>query len=101
LPGESDANRAERDRLLEAEIELRRSIERVAAMRRGLPPGGAVPEDYVFDDAGGEVRRSELFEPGKDTLAIYSLMYGPKAERPCPSCSTSPPRAGGRTGSRA
>jgi predicted dithiol-disulfide oxidoreductase (DUF899 family) len=88
FPGESDAYRAARDRLLDAEIELRRSIERVAAMRRGLPPGGAVPEDYVFEDSGGEVRFSDLFEPGKDTLAIYSFMYGPKAERPCPACTS-------------
>lgn len=88
FPGESDAYRAARDRLLEAEIELRRSIERVAAMRRGLPPGGAVPEDYVFEDAGGEVRLSDLFEPGKDTLAIYSFMYGPEVERPCPACTS-------------
>jgi predicted dithiol-disulfide oxidoreductase (DUF899 family) len=88
FPGESDAYRAARDRLLDAEIELRRSIERVAAMRRGLPPGGAVPDDYVFEDTGGEVRLSNLFEPGKATLAIYSFMYGPEAERPCPACTS-------------
>lgn len=88
FPGESDAYRAARDRLLGAEIELRRSIERVAAMRRRLPPGGAVPEDYVFENAGGGVRLSDLFEPGKDTLAIYSFMYGPEVERPCPACTS-------------
>jgi predicted dithiol-disulfide oxidoreductase (DUF899 family) len=88
FPGESDAYRAARDRLLEAEIELRRSIERVAAMRRGLPPGGAVPEDYVFEDKDGGVRLSDLSEPGKDTLAIYSFMYGPEVERPCPACTS-------------
>jgi predicted dithiol-disulfide oxidoreductase (DUF899 family) len=84
--------------LLEREIELRRQMEAVAAERRELPPGGVVPEDYAFQGAGeAEVRLSELFEPGKDSLAIYSFMFprdpgddrpGPEplAEGPCPSC---------------
>jgi predicted dithiol-disulfide oxidoreductase (DUF899 family) len=88
FPGESGEYRAARDRLLAAEIELRRSIERVAAERRALPPGGAVPEDYVFEEAGGEVRLSEVFEPVKDTLAVYSFMYGPEDDRPCPACTS-------------
>ncbi len=109
FPGESAEYRAARDRLLEQEIELRRAMEAVAAARRKLPPGGAVPEDYVFqgrgaDGAPTEVRLSELFAPGKDSLAIYNFMFprapedqrsGPKggqtallplAESPCPSC---------------
>jgi len=49
FPGESADYRAARDRLLEQEIELRRAMEAVAAARRGLPPGGIVPEDYVFE----------------------------------------------------
>jgi predicted dithiol-disulfide oxidoreductase (DUF899 family) len=96
-----------RDRLLEAEVELRRAVERVAAQRRALPPGGVVPEDYVFEDAGGgSVRFSELFAPGKDTLVLYSFMFPrysgdsrpgpaegetarlPLAETPCPSCTS-------------
>ena len=48
FPGESAEYRAARDRLLEQEIELRRATEAVAAARRDLPPGGVVPEDYVF-----------------------------------------------------
>jgi predicted dithiol-disulfide oxidoreductase (DUF899 family) len=88
FPGESSEYREARDRLLQAEMELRRSIERVAAARRELPPGGVVPEDYVFEGIRGEVRLSELFEPGKDTLAVYSFMHGPAMERPCPSCSS-------------
>jgi predicted dithiol-disulfide oxidoreductase (DUF899 family) len=108
FPGESDAYRRERIRLLEAEIGLRRAIEEVAAQRRALPPGGAVPEDYRFEevsDGGGEVRFSELFAPRKDTLVIYSFMFprywadtrsGPggetgrlrPAETPCPSCTS-------------
>ena len=52
FPGESAEYRAARDRLLEQEIELRRAMEAVAAARRELPPGGVVPEDYVFQGAG-------------------------------------------------
>src|SRR6059036_4812 len=78
FPGESEEYRRERNRLLQAEVELRRAIERVAAQRRALPPGGAVPHDYRFEEAsdgGDEVRFSELFAPGKDTLVIYSFMF--------------------------
>ena len=98
FPGESEEYRTARARLLEREIGLRRELEAVAAQRRELPPGGVVPEDYVFKGAGAAaVRMSELFEPGKDSLAIYSFMFprdpgddrpGPEplAEGPCPSC---------------
>jgi predicted dithiol-disulfide oxidoreductase (DUF899 family) len=110
LPGESREYRAARDRLLEREIVLRREMEEVAALRRELPPGGPVKMDYVFqgegeDGAPADVRLSELFEPGKDSLVIYSFMFprdpgdqtpGPRdgetarlplAEGPCPSCT--------------
>src|SRR6516165_7883545 len=109
FPGESPAYRAARDRLLDQEIELRRVTEAVAAARRELPPGGIVPEDYVFQGAGADgtptdVRLSELFAPGKNSLVIYSFMFPrdpgdetpgptegqtallPLAEGPCPSC---------------
>ena len=49
FPGESAEYRAARNRLLEREVELRRQMEAVAAARRELPPGGPVPEDYVFE----------------------------------------------------
>jgi predicted dithiol-disulfide oxidoreductase (DUF899 family) len=110
FPGESAEYRAARDKLLEQEIQLRRDTEAVAVARRDLPAGGAVPEDYVFrglgaDGAPTDVRLSELFAPGRDSLAIYSMMFpryhgderpGPKAgltadlplaEGPCPSCT--------------
>jgi predicted dithiol-disulfide oxidoreductase (DUF899 family) len=68
-----------------------------------------VPEDYTFDgrdpDGGTtEVRLSELFATGKDSLVIYSFMFPrdpddhrpgptsgktaqlPLSEGPCPSC---------------
>src|ERR1700733_5600208 len=77
FPGESEEYRRERNRLLEAEVGLRRAIERVAAQRRALPRGGVVPDDYRFEAAGGggEVRLSELFSPAKDTLVVYSFMF--------------------------
>jgi predicted dithiol-disulfide oxidoreductase (DUF899 family) len=86
FPGERADYRAARERLLQREIELRRAMEAVAAARRGLPPGGPVPEDYVFQGAGPEgaltdVRMSELFAPGKDSLVIYSFMYPPGRRR--------------------
>jgi predicted dithiol-disulfide oxidoreductase (DUF899 family) len=92
FPGESAEYRAARARLLEQEIELRRAMETVAAARRELPPGGAVPEDYVFQGAAAdgsptEVRLSELFAPGKDSLVIYSFMFprDPGDDRPGPA----------------
>jgi hypothetical protein len=94
FPGESAEYRLARDRLLEQEIELRRVTERVAAARRALPLGGAVPEDYVFQGRGADgipadVRLSELFAPGKDSLVIYSFMF-PRA----PSDQRRGPKAG-------
>jgi len=110
FPGESAEYRAARGRLLEQEIELRRMMEALAVARRELPPGGIVPEDYVFDGAtadgtASDVRLSELFEPGKDSLVIYSFMFPrdpaddspgpangqtallPLHESPCPCCT--------------
>ena len=95
FPGESDSYRGARDELLDAEIELRRSIESVAAKRRALPLGGRVPEDYVFEEAPGndaatvrEVRLSELFADRKDSLIIYSFMFGPEMKEACPLCTS-------------
>ena len=94
FPGESAEYRTARDRLLEQETELRRMTEAVAATRRALPAGGPVPEDYVFEGAGTdgtptEVRLSQLFAPGRDSLAIYSFMFprAPDEDAPCPSCT--------------
>jgi predicted dithiol-disulfide oxidoreductase (DUF899 family) len=87
FPNESTDYRQARDALLAEEMELRRQIERVAAHRRALPKGGEVRQDYVFVGEKGRVTLSELFAPGKDTLAIYSFMFGPERERPCPGCT--------------
>jgi predicted dithiol-disulfide oxidoreductase (DUF899 family) len=109
FPNESAEYRASRDRLLGLEVDLRRAMEAVAAARRELPPGGVVPKDYVFEGAGvdgalTDVRLADLFEPGKESLVIYSFMCPrdpgdlrpgpdagqaaqlPLAEGPCPSC---------------
>ncbi len=96
FPGESKAYRSARDRLLRAEMELRSRVEQVAAMRRKLPLGGVVPQDYEFEEGApdpadaGSVRRmklSELFRPGKETLVVYSFMYGPNMAKACPMCT--------------
>jgi predicted dithiol-disulfide oxidoreductase (DUF899 family) len=87
FPNESTAYRAARNALLAEEMELRRQVERVAAHRRALPMGGEVREDYVFEGESGRTKLSQLFAPDKETLAIYSFMFGPERERPCPGCT--------------
>jgi|SRR5271168_3297727 len=110
FPNESAEHRAAREELLQEEIALRRAMEAVAAARRKLPPGGLIREDYVFDGIGADgaviqVKLSELFAPGKDSLVIYNFMFprmpqdkrpGPTEglfkvlkleDAPCPSCS--------------
>jgi predicted dithiol-disulfide oxidoreductase (DUF899 family) len=51
FPGESSEYWDARNELLEAEAELRRLNEQVAAQRRAHPPGGLVKEDYIFETA--------------------------------------------------
>ena len=91
FPNENSDYRAARDALLTEELELRRQAEKVSAMRRALPLGGALKEDYVFQDLSGEaIRLSELFSPKSSDLLIYSFMYKPAARpvRCAPHCST-------------
>ena len=85
-PNESADYRQARTALLAEEIELRRHIERVAEMRRALPPGGPVTGDYRFDSARGAVGLADMFGD-KQTLVTYSWMFGPERERPCPMCT--------------
>jgi len=93
FPNESPDYRAARNELLSAERALRAHVEQVAALRRKLPVGGKVPQDYAFEesapDQGGvrTVRLSELFAPGKDSLVLYSFMFGPKMAEPCHMCT--------------
>jgi predicted dithiol-disulfide oxidoreductase (DUF899 family) len=90
-PNESAEYRRARNALLAEEIALRRQMEAVAERRRALPPGGEVPEDYVFERIGGNgmpemSKLSELFGP-HHTLILYSFMYGPERKSPCPMCT--------------
>src|SRR5262245_56008267 len=88
FPGESRAYRTARNKLLNAELKLRKQVEQVAALRRKLPAGGKVPHDYEFEAEGGaKVRLSQLFQGGHDTLIVYSYMYGPDMKKPCPMCT--------------
>jgi len=91
FPNESAEYRKARNALLSEEMALRKQIEAVAAQRRALPPGGEVPEDYVFERIGENgmpenVAMSKLF--GRhSTLILHSFMYGPELARPCPMCT--------------
>ncbi len=92
LPNESRAYRDARDALLKDEQALIDKVKAVAARRRQLPPGGELKEDYVFawaNDAklGKSVKFSELFGD-KSTLLLYSFMFGPGWDNPCPSCTS-------------
>ena len=95
-PNESKAYRDAREALRKEEQELLDKVKAVAARRRALPPGGELKEDYVFQWAGGgetsrklgeRVKFSELFG-GKNTLILYSWMFGPSWDKPCPSCTS-------------
>jgi len=109
FPNESNEYRRARTTLLAKEIELRRAMEAVAVARRALPSGGLVPEDYGFEGLGpdgkaAQIRLSELFASGRNSLLVYNFMFprhptddrpGPpegatarlkRGDGPCPSC---------------
>ncbi|WP_152648340.1 DUF899 family protein [Streptacidiphilus anmyonensis] len=96
LATESPEYLAAREELRQAEIDLMRHRERVAAQRRALPQGPPV-DDYAFLegpadlDAGDtpvrQVRLSELFTAPDRPLIVYHLMYGKKQTDPCPMCT--------------
>jgi predicted dithiol-disulfide oxidoreductase (DUF899 family) len=86
LPNESAEYRKARNALLVEEIELRRHLERVAAQRRALPQGGEIPQDFALISESGPTHFSSLFGD-KDTLLIYSMMFGPERQAPCPMCT--------------
>ena len=98
IHGESAEYRKKRNELLEAELALRDQTERVAALRRLLPLGPPVETDYVFREGPADlaedspanirdVRLSELFAPGKDTLIVDHMMWGPSDKLPCRMCN--------------
>jgi predicted dithiol-disulfide oxidoreductase (DUF899 family) len=109
FPNETPDYRRARLALMQREVALRREMEAVASELRALPPGGEVPENYVFDCLGADgvpasVRLSELFRGG-ETLMLYHFMFprhpedkrpgptsgaiaqAPLIEGPCPSCT--------------
>ena len=96
LPNESPEYLAKREELREAEIELMRQRERVAELRRALPPGASI-QDYEFvegptalDDGDAPlrtVRLSELFTGPDRALVIYQFMFGKKQTKACPMCT--------------
>jgi predicted dithiol-disulfide oxidoreductase (DUF899 family) len=86
-PNETAEYRRARQDLLAEEIELRRHIERVAELRRALPPGGEVTRNYEFIGENGKATLPDLLGD-KQTLVIYSYMFGPQREKPCPMCTS-------------
>ena len=91
-PNENQAYRDARDALLKDEQELVDKVKALAAKRRALPLGGELKQDYIFERAnngkvGERVKFSELFED-KQSLMIYSFMFGPNWDTPCYSCTS-------------
>ena len=88
FPGETSEYREVRNKLLDAEINLRKQLEAVATLRRQLPAGGVIPQDYVLEEDAGTVRLSQLFKPGHQSLIVYNFMFGPAMAKPCTSCTS-------------
>lgn len=94
FPNEKKKYRDARNKLLREEIKLRRKTEEVAKLRRMLPKGGKLKEDYEFEERDPvtkqirKIKLSELFSPGKDTLVIYNYMFGPNNKTPCVMCTS-------------
>jgi hypothetical protein len=91
-PNESAEYRSARDKLLEEDRKLVEQTKAVAALRRELPRGGELKEDYTFtwateDKLGQPVKLSELFGD-RNTLLLYNFMFGPGWDNPCPSCTS-------------
>lgn len=96
LKNESESYLAKREELRLAEVESMRQRERVAELRRNLPPGPAI-KDYVFQEgpeslvAGDTpvrtVRLGDLFTAPGRSLVVYHFMFGKKNSRPCPMCT--------------
>lgn len=75
-----------RDSLRQAELDLMLERERVAELRRSLPPGPIV-KDYTFGSPDGDVRLSELFSAPDRPVVLYHFMYGKAQTAPCPMCA--------------
>lgn len=88
--GESDAYREARLGLLREEQDLRRQLERVAQLRRQLPPGRRVEAGYGFtgwlEGAPVSVPFEDLFKRPDQSLVVYSFMFDGSGA-PCPMCT--------------
>jgi predicted dithiol-disulfide oxidoreductase (DUF899 family) len=71
--------------LLEAEKELTRRSDELAAQRRQLP-WVRVDKTYHFDTDDGAKTLAELFD-GRSQLLVYHFMFGPDWTEGCPVCS--------------
>lgn len=92
--GASDEYRAARAALVEAEQALSDQVEAVAAQRRALPAGPAMPRydltegplDLAADGPVRTVGLADLF--GRhDELVVYHLMFHPDDDAACAMCS--------------
>ncbi len=76
---------AARLELLEAEKELTRRSDELAARRQQLP-WVRVEKGYRFDTDEGSASLADLFR-GRSQLLVYHFMFGPDFAAGCPSCS--------------
>jgi len=72
-------------KLLEAEKELTRKSDELAALRQDLP-WVRVDKAYRFENDAGNVSLADLFQ-GRSQLLVYHFMFGPDYKAGCPSCS--------------
>lgn len=84
-----------RDELRDAEHDLTRTIESVAAKRRALPQGSEVdnyefvegPQDIASADLPAVIRLDDLF--GRhSTVMLYNFMFDGSTQQPCPMCTS-------------
>lgn len=91
FPNETEEYRQAREELLQQEMALRAQIEKVAELRRELPLGGKLKEDYEFHELAcghpSGVKLSSLFQE-HSTLLVHSFMFSDEMQQPCPMCTT-------------
>jgi len=83
-----------RAELMKAELELSHHIERVAEMRRALPPGAEM-KDYTFIEGprdltkDGPYTKVTLYELAADgrSLVLNHMMFPEDDDKACPNCS--------------
>lgn len=94
-PSPDPSRHAAEQKLLEAEHEVVRAVEALAARRRALPPGRPV-RDHTFlegsrdidaDDPPTPVRLRDLFGD-RPTLLLYSFMFDGTTTAPCGMCTS-------------